>query len=158
MTESSRATPGTPLPALPHRVGRRGLLAGAGAAGTALSAAAACSGGQSIGGADEAPQAASETFVAEYDGPEVTITFWNGFTGGDGPYMKQLVKEFTEANPKITVKQSSLEWPDFYSKVVTATDAEEAMRTSPRCTWTSWRASPPAGRSCRWTISQRPSS
>ena len=28
MTESSRATPGTPLPALPHRVGRRGLLAG----------------------------------------------------------------------------------------------------------------------------------
>ena len=27
------------------------------------------------------------------------------------------------------------------------------MRTSPRCTWTSWRASPPAGRSCRWTIS-----
>ena len=122
MTESSRATPGTPLPALPHRVGCRGLLAGAGAAGTALSAAA-CSGGQSIGGADEAPQAASETFVAEYDGPEVTITFWNGFTGGDGPYMKQLVKEFTEANPKITVKQSSLEWPDFYSKVVTATDA-----------------------------------
>lgn len=104
------------------RLGRRHLLAGAGAAGTALTAAA-CSGGQSIGGADEAPAAASEPFTAAYDGPEVTITFWNGFTGGDGPYMKTMVKEFTEANPTITVKQSSLEWPDLYSKVVTATDA-----------------------------------
>lgn len=109
---------GPPVPGL----GRRGLLLGAGAAGTMLTAAA-CSGGQSVGGSDEVPAAASESFTAEYDGPDVTITFWNGFTGGDGPYMKQLVKEFTEKNPKITVKQSSLEWPDFYSKVVTATDA-----------------------------------
>jgi len=105
-----------------HRsVGRRHLLTGAGVVGTSA-AAAACSGGQSIGGGEE-PKEAAEPFTAEYDGPEVTITFWNGFTGGDGPYMKQLVTEFTEANPMITVKQSSLEWPDFYSKVVTATDA-----------------------------------
>lgn len=113
----------TPLPdhrALPLR--RRSLLAGASAAGTALTAAA-CSGGQSIGGAEDAPAAASEPFSSEYDGPEVTITFWNGFTGGDGPFMKQMVSDFTKANPAITVKQSSLEWPDFYSKVITATDA-----------------------------------
>lgn len=103
-------------------LGRRQLLTGAGAACAALTAAA-CYGGQSVGGADEAPAAASEPFVAGYDGPDVTITFWNGFTGGDGPYMKQLISEFTEANPSIKVKQSSLEWPDFYSKVVTATDA-----------------------------------
>ncbi|WP_114854393.1 ABC transporter substrate-binding protein [Brachybacterium sp. YJGR34] len=101
-------------------IDRRHLLAGAGAAGTALTAAA-CSSGQSIGGSEEPPAAAP--FFGTYDGPDVTITFWNGFTGGDGPYMKQLVADFTEANPAITVEQSSLEWPDLYSKVVTATDA-----------------------------------
>ncbi|MFC7375477.1 ABC transporter substrate-binding protein [Brachybacterium sp. GCM10030268] len=111
---------GTPRSA--QDFGRRRLLSGAGAAGATLTVAA-CSGGQSIGGSDEAPAAGSEPFTAEYDGPDVTITFWNGFTGGDGPYMKQLITEFTEANPAITVKQSSLEWADFYSKVVTATDA-----------------------------------
>ncbi|GAA1488012.1 ABC transporter substrate-binding protein [Brachybacterium sacelli] len=123
MTLPPRPTAGPHSSPPPRRgVGRRGVLAGAGVAGTALTAAA-CSGGQSIGGPDDAPDTASEPFSPEYDGPEVTITFWNGFTGGDGPYMKQLVSEFTEANPLITVKQSSLEWPDFYSKVVTATDA-----------------------------------
>ncbi|MFC0673175.1 extracellular solute-binding protein [Brachybacterium hainanense] len=103
-------------------IGRRALLAGAGAATTALTAAA-CSGGTSIGGSPDQPAGPKKAFSGTYDGPEVTITFWNGFTGGDGPYMKQLVAEFTEANPAITVKQSSLEWPDLYSKVVTATDA-----------------------------------
>lgn len=121
MTTPTSRTAGTvPLPR--RGFGRRSLLTGAGAVGTAL-AAASCSSGQSIGGSDDPAPAASEPFVAKYDGPDVTITFWNGFTGGDGPYMKQLVTEFTEANPAITVKQSSLEWPDFYSKVVTATDA-----------------------------------
>ncbi|EWS82332.1 ABC transporter substrate-binding protein [Brachybacterium phenoliresistens] len=128
MTQSPHPAPAGPVGAGPaarstarRGIGRRHLLAGAGIAGTALTAAA-CSGGQSIGGA-EAPPAAAEPFSGTYDGPDVTITFWNGFTGGDGPYMKQLVAEFTEANPAITVEQSSLEWPDLYSKVVTATDA-----------------------------------
>ena len=26
-----------------------------------------------------------------YTGPPVTISFWNGFTGGDGPAMRRLV-------------------------------------------------------------------
>lgn len=144
-----------PPPVEPARpgLGRRGLLLGAGAASTILTAAA-CSGGQSVGGSDKASVAVSEPFTAGYDGPDVTITFWNGFTGGDGPYMKQLVEEFTAENPKITVKQSSLEWPDFYSKVVTATDAGSgpevaAMHLDQLASFASRGDHCPAGQSCR---------
>ena len=27
----------------------------------------------------------------EYNGPKVELAFWNGFTGADGPYMRDLV-------------------------------------------------------------------
>ena len=31
---------------------------------------------------------------SEYTGPNVSLAFWNGFTGGDGPFMRQLVEQF----------------------------------------------------------------
>lgn len=55
-----------------------------------------------------------------YDGPKVTLQFWNGFTGGDGPFMQDMVKQFNEKFPKITVKMNVLQWADYYSKVPNA--------------------------------------
>ncbi|KGN41209.1 ABC transporter substrate-binding protein [Knoellia aerolata] len=48
------------------------------------------------------------------------MAFWNGFTGGDGPFMKQMVDAFNKENPNVTVAMNTLQWGDFYPKVPTA--------------------------------------
>jgi multiple sugar transport system substrate-binding protein len=101
---------------------RRGfLVAGGGAA--AGAALAACGGGKSaeeVTGGDTAGQG---EFTGKYTGPAVTLAYWNGFTGGDGPFMDDLVEKFQQENPKISVKQNTLEWTDFYQKLPAAVTA-----------------------------------
>ncbi len=99
---------------------RRFLVIGGGvAAGAALSA---CGGGKS---ADEAAGGGKtdSKFTGKYDGPAVTLAYWNGFTGGDGPFMDELVKQFQAENSKITIKQNTIEWSDFYQKTPAAVSA-----------------------------------
>ncbi|HSK99702.1 MAG TPA: ABC transporter substrate-binding protein [Rubrobacteraceae bacterium] len=55
-----------------------------------------------------------------YDGPRVELAFWNGFTGGDGPYMRQIVEEFVSEHDNIRVKMNTIEWDDFYSRTPSA--------------------------------------
>jgi multiple sugar transport system substrate-binding protein len=64
-------------------------------------------------------------FAADYDGPEVTLSFWNGFTGGDGPFLHDLVEEFNEQHGNITVDTNTLEWADYYSSVPAAVSRGE---------------------------------
>ena len=59
----------------------------------------------------------SGTGGASYTGPKVQLAFWNGFTGGDGPFMQQLVKDFNAEQKDIDVKMVVQEWDDFYAKV-----------------------------------------
>ena len=54
---------------------------------------------------------------AKYEGPNVSLAFWNGFTGGDGPFMKDLVTQFNSETDNIEVKMSVQEWADYYVKV-----------------------------------------
>jgi multiple sugar transport system substrate-binding protein len=56
-------------------------------------------------------------------GPPVTIQYWNGFTGGDGPYMRDMVDEFNETHQNITVESNTLGWTDFYQRIVAAVHA-----------------------------------
>jgi multiple sugar transport system substrate-binding protein len=95
---------------------RRGLL-GMGAALGVGAAVSACGGGSS-----GAPGAGAGANVAEgpYEGEKVTLSFWNGFTGGDGAFMKQMVKTFNTEHENIEVQMNVLEWADFYSKVPNA--------------------------------------
>ena len=58
-----------------------------------------------------------------YAGPPVTIQYWNGFTGGDGPYMRAMVDEFNETHENITVESNTLGWTDFYQRIVAAVHA-----------------------------------
>ncbi|KQS97349.1 hypothetical protein ASG23_17570 [Cellulomonas sp. Leaf395] len=58
-----------------------------------------------------------------YTGPPVTIEYWNGFTGGDGPYMRAMVDEFNATHENITVKSNTLGWTDFYQRIVAAVHA-----------------------------------
>ena len=72
------------------------------------------------GGTSTPEQAGSFGSGSSYDGPKVTLQFWNGFTGGDGPFMQEMVKRFSAENPKVTVKMNVLQWADYYSKVPNA--------------------------------------
>lgn len=107
-------------PALQTPLTRRGLLAlGGGLGGAAF--LAGCGGGQ---GAGTPPQAGGdEEFSGEYTGPDLTLAYWNGFTGGDGPAMQQLVKDFSAEHDNIDVKNNSVDWPTFYQKLPAAVQA-----------------------------------
>ena len=87
------------------------MSAGAGA-GLAL---AGCGGSQS-----EVQEAGSGK---SYNGPKVTLSFWNGFTGGDGPYMQKLVEEFSSQQKNINVSWNSMDWAVYYQKVPSAVSA-----------------------------------
>jgi multiple sugar transport system substrate-binding protein len=94
---------------------RRGLL-GLGAAVGVGAAVSACGGGSSGTPGAEGKKIAS----GAYEGPKVELAFWNGFTGGDGPFMKDMVAKFNSEHDNIVVKMNTLNWPDFYSKVPNA--------------------------------------
>jgi multiple sugar transport system substrate-binding protein len=96
---------------------RRVLLGSLGTIG-ATAALAACSGSSTPPGA--APSSGAFGEGDTYTGPKVALAFWNGFTGGDGPFMKKMVEEFNKANPNVTVRMNTLQWADYYAKVPNA--------------------------------------
>jgi multiple sugar transport system substrate-binding protein len=80
----------------------------------ALCALAGCGGGDD-GGAVPA------------SGPskDVTLTFWNGFTGPDRPALEELVKRFNESQDKITIKMTVMPWDVFFQKLLPAYAADK---------------------------------
>ena len=56
----------------------------------------------------------------EYNGPTVDLAFWNGFTGGDGPLMRQMVEDFSAQQKNINVTMNTVEWEVYYQKVPAA--------------------------------------
>ncbi len=104
-------------PHIPRDLSRR-LLLGSFAAVSASAALAACSGSSTPPGTAVASGAFGEGDT--YTGPKVALSFWNGFTGGDGPFMKQMVADFNKANPNVTVSMNTLQWSDYYAKVPNA--------------------------------------
>ena len=95
---------------------RRQLLAAAGGAALA-SLASGC------GGAGTPVIDTGSALGAGYDGPPVTISFWNGFTGGDGPAMREMVAGFNASQDLITVEQNTVQWAQYYQRVVAAIHA-----------------------------------
>jgi multiple sugar transport system substrate-binding protein len=59
------------------------------------------------------------------DGATVTLDFWNGFTGGDGPQMLALVQAVEKAHPDIRVRMVTSRWEDFYTKLPAAVQSGE---------------------------------
>ena len=55
-----------------------------------------------------------------YDGPKVELAFWNGFTGGDGPFMRELVEQFSAEHDNINVSMNTIEWVKYYQNVPAA--------------------------------------
>jgi multiple sugar transport system substrate-binding protein len=55
----------------------------------------------------------------------VELAFWNGFTGGDGPYMNALVDQFNAEHDNIQISTNTVEWEDYYQTVPVAVRSEE---------------------------------
>ncbi|GAB3688834.1 ABC transporter substrate-binding protein [Angustibacter aerolatus] len=108
----------------PTDLTRRGFL-GLGVGTAAAAALTACGGGKSASDAAGGAGAAkpSGTFTAKYDGPKITLSYWNGFTGGDGPFMKQMVAQFQKEHPTIAVNSNTIEWAQYYQRLPAAVTA-----------------------------------
>ncbi|MBA3233058.1 MAG: ABC transporter substrate-binding protein [Propionibacteriales bacterium] len=77
-----------------------------------------CGGGQGVG--DTGDKEGVGGFSGKYEGAALTLAYWNGFTGGDGPTMTSLVESFNGAEKNITVKANTIDWAIFYQKLPTA--------------------------------------
>ena len=99
-----------------RRLTRQQFLALGAGAGAGLFVAG-CGGGPQN---NPAVQGAGGDGGKTYDGPKVDLAFWNGFTGGDGPYMRELVEQFSAENENINVKMNTVEWVDYYTTVPSA--------------------------------------
>lgn len=101
---------------------RRGLLAvGLGAAATA--GLSACGGGGSSNVPGAQKPAAGNGGASGYSGPAVTLKFWNGFTGGDGAFMKKLTDKFQTEHANIKIEANTMQWANYYAKLPTAVTA-----------------------------------
>ena len=100
-----------------RRTGRRAL-----AAALAIGVGAAlvgCSGGGGGGGGTQ-----NGVSGGDYSGPNVTISFWNGWTGGAAPVLvPKLIKKFNDEHKNITVKDVPMEWADISAKMPLAIKA-----------------------------------
>lgn len=82
---------------------------------------AGCGGGKGVG---DKNQSGVGGFTGEdYAGAALTLAYWNGFTGGDGPTMQALVQEFMDSHDNITIKNNTVEWADFYQRLPAAAQA-----------------------------------
>ena len=101
---------------------RRNFLAVGGSA-AAAAALTACGGGKSASDAAGGGAKPSGTFGGTYSGPAVTLSYWNGFTGGDGPFMTKMVQQFMKENPNISVKANTVQWAEYYQRMPAAVTA-----------------------------------
>ena len=68
-------------------------------------------------GDDDDTTAGSNTGGKEYTGPKVSLTLWNGFTGGDGDIFKKLVDQFNTEHANIAITVATYRWEDYYAKL-----------------------------------------
>jgi multiple sugar transport system substrate-binding protein len=84
---------------------------------TAGVALVGCSGGGSAADSVDAG-------TGDYSGPPVTVTFWNGFTGGNAlDLVPQLIDRFEKEYPDITIAASPMQWDDLDAKMPLALKA-----------------------------------
>ncbi|MDR6971914.1 ABC transporter substrate-binding protein [Leifsonia shinshuensis] len=66
----------------------------------------------------------AEVSSGDYTGPKVTISFWNGWTGGAAPVLvPKLVDKFNSEHKNIVVKDVPMEWADIARKMPLAVKA-----------------------------------
>lgn len=79
----------------------------------------ACGGEGGRAGAGQ-QSASGDGGATGYDGPPVTLAYWNGLTGGDGPIMKKLTNQFSQEHPNIKITTTTIAWAEYYQKLPVA--------------------------------------
>lgn len=100
-------------------ISRRGFLGAAGVLGGAA-ALAACGGKSKPGSGGGAGATGAGAGGTSYNGPAVTLAFWNGWTGADGDFAKKMIAQFNKENPKVKVTMNVYQWADFFQKLPAA--------------------------------------
>lgn len=106
----------------PHSTITRRSLLSAGAGLTALTVLSGCGGGTSTQ-TKNSSEPSSDGGQGGYTGPAVALQFWNGFTGGDGAYMKKLVEQFNKEHENISVTMQVIQWGEYYTKLPAAVNS-----------------------------------
>ena len=66
----------------------------------------------------------AEVSSGDYTGPKVTISFWNGWTGGAAPVLvPKLIDKFNSEHKNIVVKDVPMQWSDIAQKMPLAVKA-----------------------------------
>jgi multiple sugar transport system substrate-binding protein len=82
---------------------------------------AGCGGGKGVGDSEE--EGVGGFSGEDYAGAALSLAYWNGFTGGDGPTMQELLKSFMGEHDNITIENNTVEWADFYQRLPAAAKA-----------------------------------
>jgi multiple sugar transport system substrate-binding protein len=101
-----------------RNISRRGILGGA--VGAAAAVGLAACGAGSAGAPGQAASVPGSGGAEEYTGPNVSLAYWNGLTGGDGPIMKKMMEKFNSEHPNIKVSMTAIAWADYYQKLPAA--------------------------------------
>lgn len=68
--------------------------------------------------------ATGQVTAGAYNGPNVTVTFWNGWTGGSAPQLvPKLIDQFNKEHSNIVVKDVPQQWGDISAKLPLAVKA-----------------------------------
>lgn len=69
--------------------------------------------------AEEAEPTATP-IVAESGTGDIQLIYWNGLTGSDGITMAEIVEQFTEENPDVSVRIEMMPWNIYFDKLLTS--------------------------------------
>ena len=98
---------------------RRTLLGGALGLAATAAGLSACSPGSTSRPGQEASVSGGGGSEG-YDGPPVSLAFWNGLTGGDGPIMRKLISQFNSEHANIKVTMTAIAWAEYFQKLPAA--------------------------------------
>jgi ABC-type glycerol-3-phosphate transport system substrate-binding protein len=68
----------------------------------------------------EEPEPEPTAIVAEAGTGDIELIYWNGLTGSDGVTMVEMVEQFTEENPDVSVRIEMMQWGTYFDKLLTS--------------------------------------
>ena len=93
-------------------------------AGRVLAAAVAATVAIALSACGSSGGSGGQVASGDYKGPKVTISFWNGWTGGAAPVLvPKLIAKFNAEHKNIVVKDVPMEWGDIATKMPLAVKA-----------------------------------
>src|SRR3712207_8662691 len=69
---------------------------------------------RSVGGSEE--KGVGGFTGKDYAGPDLSLSYWNGFTGGDGPAMQDLVKRLDRKSTRLNSSHANISYAVFCLK------------------------------------------